>query len=224
MCIVRSNLVNFNLNKIKLMKKLIFLPLIFAAFISLSHTKDDIKAKDMSFTSFLQLFPKEKLPYKISMKQIIKSTKKELVINSNTLDRQSVNSIFKKYLPNSDEGNRAGDRGYFINCPVAQVALNDYYLVFYSRHFMGESRFRQYYVSVLDKQGQHILTEPFANFGWRGYLAGTIDKKLNMVIKEYSPIDEKDKNTGFILAATTKTNLMMLIYKTLQAPIAGGDR
>ena len=207
-----------------MMKKLIFLPLIFAAFIFVSHTKDDVKAKDTSFTSFLQLFPKEKLPYKISMKQIIKSTKKELAIKANSPERENVNSIFKKYLPNSDEGNRAGDRGHFINCPVAQVVLKDYYLIFYSRHFMGESRFRQYYLSVLDKQGQHILTQPFANFGWRGHFAGSIDKKLNITTKEYSPIDEKDKNTGFVLATTTNINLMALIYKTLEAPIAGGDR
>lgn len=90
-----------------MMKKLIFLPLIFVAFIFLSHTKDDIKAKDISFTSFLQLFPKEKLTYKISLKQIIKSTKKELAIKASSPERENVNSIFKKYLPNSDEGNRA---------------------------------------------------------------------------------------------------------------------
>jgi hypothetical protein len=197
------------------MKKLVFLPLVLACFILVSHTRESMKEKDMSFTAFLKLFPKEDLPYKISLKQMIKNGKKKPEIHQDSTEQANINPIFAKYLPNSDKGNGIGERGYYANVPVAQIAFKDYYLVFYSRNFLGYSFQSSFYMSVLDKNGQHILTDIVASPGFNGWRETSIDRKGVMTTKIYEALDEK--KTNFALKQTAKTSLMDLIYKTQPA-------
>ena len=207
------------------MKKLVFLPMILATILLISTTRTVLEDQDMSFSTFLQLFPKENLPFDISSKEIKQIIKKGKEYHQDSTEQRNVNAIFKKYLHGSESGNNDPDtkpnlegglfgisyRGYFVNTPIAQMASNDYFIIIYLRNFMGLSNQSQYYLSVLDKKGQHILTKLFATINSNDYIAASINKKLDITFKGYER--KKDSKTDFTFKSTATYNLMEDIKK-----------
>ena len=192
--------------------------IIFLAF----HTRETTAKQDMSFAAFLQLFPKKNLPFDISLKQMVKIIKNKPEIYQDSAETQNINSIFKKYLPNSVQGNETSkdeyavaNRGFFVNSPVAQIRLKEHYLIFYSRSFMAHSSNCQYYLTVLDKNGQHLLTETFASHGYNGYFEAYLDKNLNIFKNRYVRNEKRD----LIFESKMQTNLFVLIGNLRQPKV-----
>jgi hypothetical protein len=219
------------------MKKLIFLPMLLASIFYLSHAREMTKEKDVSFKAFLAFFPEEKLPFKVTLKQMTKTAIKNPETWQNSVEAANINLFFDKFILHPERfdttgeriperydttGERItyiGERGFHVNSPVAQMQMRDYHIVVYSRNYMGLSRNSRYFLSVLDKEGKLILTEKFAAYLGGSATEATLNEQFNIEKNTYLNEKKDNNRKNFVLTSSTQTSLIKLMNQNMESRV-----
>lgn len=170
-----------------------------------------------NFEQFLGCFKTQTLPYEITLKSLEEEAKKEIIPEGDSLMRH-IEPILAQYIPmrfsqifkneaekTASKGNFNigfnAERGYNLYRPLTKIETPDFYIVSFSKHFLGHSHRSEYYLSIFDKTGKHLLTTPFANyFGLERKYDATevvLKKNLDIVFKFYVRADENSRKLKF---------------------------
>ena len=211
------------------MKKISAIPMLLAIVLVGAKARQAAIVETVSFEQFLSCFKTQQLPYKITLKSLEEEAKKEIVPGEESLMRH-IEPILAQYIPMkfsqrfkkeaekiefNGNPNRtfSVERGYDLYRPLAKIETPDFYIVSFSKHFLGYSYMSEYYLSIFDKSGKHLLTTPFANYfgSHRRYDATEVvlKKNFDLVFKFYVRANENSRKLKFKQKETR--NLLDLI-------------
>ena len=169
------------------------------------------------------------MQYEITLKSLEEEAKKEIIPEGDSLMRH-IEPILAQYIPMKfsqvfkKEAERiafkgdpdrvfTAERGYDLYRPLAKIETPDFYIVSFSKHFLGRSYMSEYYLSIFDKSGKHLLTTPFANYfgSHRRYdvTEVVLKKNFDLVFKFYVRANENSRKLKFKQKETR--NLLDLI-------------
>jgi hypothetical protein len=206
------------------MKKIIFFPISLALFFVAARAYESTTPQETTFEEFLKLFPKEGLPFEISLKALKKEYKAYEIpfeFDEQVLARKVMAKfiptvrpphVWKNEITGKEEVSLSGtERGTTFYKPFAKIETEHFYIACNGHFLMSKANMSRYSLYIFDKKGKFLLETCIARHDGSIIETGRLDKNLNLFLESYKVKKENGKIVRTDLVGKTQQNLYDLL-------------